>query len=486
MRPAASFASYVLVAAQAIVLGSFARPAMAAPAAVADAGQKGPYEVGFTSWVVTDPSRPGDGVVFENRPVTVFVWYPVDPGTITASSPEAMYPLDPPYGHLPAYPASAWAPYGFDRAYQEPAPSARGPFPLLVLSPGWTGAAWSQMPLATRLASHGIVVAVTGHVFDSIWEWEPALDMPGLLTHHILGVVSYHRPRDMSFALSDLLAKNATPGHLLEGTIHPDQIAAGGHSLGGYAAITLVTGDDSVCDTLYGYDLYDPPDWTCTPTPADPRIKALVTLDPSSWIMHFSEMARVQIPVLALNQEWNSLTAQVALGMVPPQWQSWGARPHAAYSGRPSYRVELLGSSHGTFGDGCNTARFVTDNGLAESVFEMPHDWDWVAFACDPIPGIQPIPSAVANRIIAQYAVAFVKTVLAGDRGYQAMLTPGWALTHEPYIELFVAEPRSPHSIADDWPSWFTYFIHQPGSAQARGVTEPTERMLIPRHRLPF
>ena len=50
---------------------------------------------------------------------------------------------------------------------------------------------------------------------------------------------------------------------------------------------------------------------------------------------------------------------------------------------------------------------------------------------------------------------------------------PGWALTQEQYIEFFVTEKRNPQSIDEDWPSDFVYFMHQPGSAQARGPKDP-------------
>ena len=39
--------------------------------------------------------------------------------------------------------SSEWEAQGIDWAYQAPAPSAQGPFPLVMFSPGWGGAAWS-------------------------------------------------------------------------------------------------------------------------------------------------------------------------------------------------------------------------------------------------------------------------------------------------------------------------------------------------------
>jgi hypothetical protein len=68
--------------------------------------------------------------------------------------------------------------------------------------------------------------------------------------------------------------------------------------------------------------------------------------------------------------------------------------------------------------------------------------------------------------------LAFLKTNLAGERGYQDMLTPGWAVSKEQVVEFFVTEKRNPNSIDEDWPDQFVYFLHQPGSVQARGPKE--------------
>jgi hypothetical protein len=78
-----------------------------------------------------------------------------------------------------------------------------------------------------------------------------------------------------------------------------------------------------------------------------------------------------------------------------------------------------------------------------------------------------------SNRLMAKYAIAFLRTVLARESGYQNILTPGYALTREQYIEFFVTEKRNPNSISENWPSWpdlKTYFMHQPGSWMAKAA----------------
>lgn len=450
-------------------LALFTTPAFAAPGAVADAGQKGPYQVGFTYFMLTDASRPGDGSTYAHRPIPVYVWYPVDPATISASTPEASYPMDPLYHQVPPFPASLWTQYGVDKAYQEPAPSKSGPFPVVVLSPGFGGSAWFHLPVAARLASHGIVVAVPYHAGDQFWPWEPPYDN--------VAVASYNRPRDMSFVLTDLLTRNQTAGNLLAGTIDADQVIASGWSLGGYGAITLAAGDDSVCDTLYGFDVTDPPAWTCAPSPPDPRFKAIIPLDGSGWILHFNELSRVTVPALGLSQEWSGLLAQVEAGAIPAGFEAWAARQHAAYSGHPAYRVEIVNSFHWTFGDVCDGYDLLVQQGVIPAAAIQP----LVDAYCTPY-----ISGAVANPIISKYMIAFIKTEIEHVTGYQALMTPGYALTQEAgLVEFFVTEKRSPQSISQDWPNDFIYFVHQPGSTEARAAKEPAQRMAVPRFSVP-
>lgn len=432
------------------VLLVLAAPALAAR--VPDPGQKGPFEVGLTSYLLTDAARDGDGLTYPHRPIPVYVWYPVDPATIGGSTPEAVYALDPLYAVVPNAVSSDFEKYGLDRAYQEPAPSSRKPFPLLMFSPGWGAAAWLHASVGVRLASHGFVVAVVYHFGDQWWPWEPPFDP--------LAVASFNRPRDVSFALTDLLQKSSTPAHLLRGLIRPDQVAAGGWSLGGYASMVLAAGDDSVCDTLYGIpDLEDPPDWTCAPSLPDPRIKAIVPQDGSNQVLHFAELARVRVPAMGLGEEWNMVT-------------DWQARQHAAFSGHPSYRVDVFNTNHQSFSDLCEGFQVMGDLGLLDSGSLS----FLLGLYCDGF-----TPSAEVHRLVNQYTIAFLKTNLAREPGYHDILTPGWALTKEQVIEFFVTERKSPRSIDADWPDLFVYFPHQPGSAQARAEKNPKATRPVPR-----
>jgi hypothetical protein len=60
-----------------------------------------------------------------------------------------------------------------------------------------------------------------------------------------------------------------------------------------------------------------------------------------------------------------------------------------------------------------------------------------------------------------RYAVAFLTTELAGDQAYKNLLTPGWAVSREPFAMFFKQEKKNGQSPPpdDDFPdeSWFHF-----------------------------
>src|ERR1035437_188192 len=100
--------------------------------------------------------------------------------------------------------------------------------------------------------------------------------------------------------------KNRTRRELLFHTIDSDRIAASGHSIGGYATYALAGGDKLVCDALwpvvYGQDTLPYPPSTCVPTLPDDRIKTMISLDGSSQMMRYRELARISMPSLIMGE----------------------------------------------------------------------------------------------------------------------------------------------------------------------------------------
>ncbi|MBL7223159.1 MAG: alpha/beta fold hydrolase [Candidatus Brocadiae bacterium] len=399
-----SFALGVLVAFSFVVSTASAKR-------VADPGQRGPYEVGFTCFLLVDGSRDTDSG-FGGRPIPVYMWYPVDCADIHGETPEAAYPLDAYYGFLPPAGSSSVELYGLDRAYHEPRPSSDAPFPLVVFSPGWGHTSLSHVSIGTRLASHGIAVAIVTHYGDGALPWDPF--------HHV-AVASVNRPLDLSFALDRVLDRNGSQGDLLYGVVNPRQVAAAGWSLGGYAALALAGGDDMVCDAFLDPAFVEqygpPPPQTCVPALPDPRFKAVVSLDGSSHLLRLDELARITAPTMLIGQE--------------PETASDGqARAHAAIRAHPCYRVDVINSIHWSFSDMYEAYQVLRDMGI------YPPEFVEEVLA----PFSDAIPSLTAHQLVNKYMIAFLKTQLEGDRGYQRILTRGWAITREPDIEFFVTE----------------------------------------------
>jgi predicted dienelactone hydrolase len=427
-------------------------------------GLPGPYAVGFTSYILVDESRPG-AAGYDHRPIPLYLWYPADKAALAPAAPEAVYPLEMLYRPDLKSPSSEWEAMGYDHAYQDPAPSSNGPFPLVLLSTGWGPHPWSYVNLATRLASHGFVVAVPYHTGDQFLSWEPA--------DH-LALALWNRPRDISFALTHLLDRSATPADAFFGVIDPDRVVAGGHSLGGYATLTLAGGDDTtwdyaVTDPESSMDPPIPEDVPHTPSLPDPRVKALVLLDAANQELRIHELERVQLPALSLNEEWDAIT------QMDPAMTSWQARQHAALSGQPSYRVDVGGTRHWAFSDGCDGFTIMDRHGIQTAWGTNDEVRSWVCVGM--------MPSAKSRAIVSRYVLAFLKTQLLGQTGYEQMFTPGWALTTETTTEFFVTEKGRPKAGDGEWPEFSIYFQHQPGSPQFRMEKKVTGPSPLSRHR---
>jgi hypothetical protein len=169
---------------------------------------------------------------------------------------------------------------------------------------------------------------------------------------------------------------------------------------------------------------------------------------------------------MGMGEEWSTLAARSSLGA------SWQARQHAAFQGHPNYRVDVSGTIHESFSDSCEDIPMLGDLGV--------FDQDFVA-ALEQLLCTNSTPSSEAHRLVTMYLVAFLKTNLAGESGYESILTPGYALSREPLVEFFVTEKRNPNAIDQDWPGTFTYFMHQPGGEQARAEKDPKSVIRVPR-----
>ncbi len=389
-----------------------------------DLTKVGPYAVGHVSYMLSDTT------VYA-RPVAVSVWYPVDSATITSATPPAQYPLDPWSNNLPVSTSTDWEALGYDRAYEAPTPSANGPFPLVMLSPGITCDNWLYLYIGTRLASHGYVVAAADHANDGQWPWSSMEDW---------AVAMFNRPRDISFAITELLLKNNTIGERLNGLINPSSIAMSGHSLGGYAAYALTGGDDEVCDTMwpakYASESLPYPQTACAPTLPDRRIRSAIYLDGSSQLMRFDEMARISVPSLIIGE-----TIEHTMSYNPnppdPNLGRWIARPHAAINRSDSYRIDVTIANHFSFTTWCDAIRVMSSLGVdmnTASPTQNLNTWPCVASG-----GFDPANNPATRQIVTTYMLAFLDTYFGREDVFW-MLTSSYASQYQPNVEFFDSE----------------------------------------------
>jgi predicted dienelactone hydrolase len=428
-----------------------------------DPGQLGPYAIGHTNYLMVDKDA-------GNRPVFFSVWYPADARDIDSSPPPAEYPTDP-YSELdnataflsPTY-STDWEKLGYDRAYEGPAVSTDGPFPLLTVSHAWGCDYWFHIFIGTRLASHGYVVAAIEHWADGQWPWSLSDD---LLT------VMFNRPRDVSFAITQLLAKNRTPGELLFRAIDPERIAASGHSIGGYATYTLAGGDDLVCDALYpaiwGLDTLPYPADTCVPTPRDRRIKAMISLDGSSWALHYRELARISVPSLIMGDTVDQSEVIDPNGDL----RDWMARPHAAINRDDSYRVDVNGANHYSYTNYCDALQVWFNLGWITSDELTAGETSWPCASTGWFPVT--ISSADGHEVVTKYMISLLDLYLGGpnksERLDRWILTPEYALSHTPTVQFFDSEVCQ--AVLPD-NSYFMYRAYQVSSECDVAQKDPT------------
>jgi hypothetical protein len=276
--------------------------------------------------------------------------------------------------------------------------------------------------------------------------------------------IMVNRPRDISFIISQLLINNWTQGELLFQKIDPEKIAASGHSIGGYATYAITGGDDLVCDALWpaivGSETLPYPPSTCVATVPDRRIKTLVSLDGSSQMLRYHELARISLPSLIMGE---TVDQSVELGTLagmpdPTQLRDWIARPHAAIDHIDSYRVDVNGTNHYSFTNYCDAAQVFFNLGLISSDGQTGwlSSWPCTNTGLDAVT----ISSADEHEVVTKYMIAFLDIYFHNPNSAPWLdlwiLTPEYALTHTPTVQFFNSEGC--HAALPD----HTYFRYQP------------------------
>ncbi|KJG39771.1 lipoprotein signal peptide [Photobacterium angustum] len=208
------------------------------------------YSVGFTQITLTDTSR---------RQLATTIWYPT-----RNTSGIALI------GDNPAF---------IGTQVVKNAEIQSGTFPVVLISHGYRGNWRNQNWLATNLASRGYIVATADHPGTSSFDHSP-----------MQAAKWWERPRDISRILDYLLTENSW-----KRSANADNIAAIGHSLGGWTVMQLA-GAKIHRPTFEANCLIYPNPRTCglakelgldkaqTEEPnkkdlSDPRIKRVISLD---------------------------------------------------------------------------------------------------------------------------------------------------------------------------------------------------------------
>jgi len=257
----------------------------------------------------------------------------------------------------------------------------------------------------------------------------------------------------VSFAITQLLARSTIAGELMYGIIDRKKIAVSGHSLGGYAAFALAGRDKLVCDTLYpvlgGVENWPYPPETCVSIPPDPRVRAMITLDGSSWGLKYHELQKINVPTLIMGE---TVEQSEMLGL-----RDWIARPHAAINRPDSYRVDVNGTNHLSYTGNCDTAEVWFNLGWisGEDLYNWQNSWPCASTGFNPAT----ISSVEAHATVTKYMVAFLDLYF----GHPSLLdrwvmTPAYALNHTPTVQ-FIDSESCQASLSG--PDYFSYRPYQ-------------------------
>ncbi|EDM78384.1 dienelactone hydrolase-like protein [Plesiocystis pacifica SIR-1] len=206
-----------------------------------------------------------------------------------------------------------------------------GPYPLVVLSHGFSGNPEWYRTLAEHLASHGFFVLAPEHA-ESDWFTDV---VPATLS----------RPAEVSATL-DFAEAGAFASH-----IDTEAVAVVGHSYGGYTALALAGAQmdlEGFAERCEGVEDEFSAAYFCTtfldqqdalagaPSLADPRVDAVVSLAGDAYLFGPSGLEAVTIPVMALGGTADTGT--------PWDWGTQLTFDHVSSSER--YLVGLEGGEH--------------------------------------------------------------------------------------------------------------------------------------------
>jgi predicted dienelactone hydrolase len=354
--------------------------ALAAPADRAALLAQGPYTIGYRTQSVT--YRPAG--VDADRTLHVEVWYPAQPGT----GADTVYRV----GGVLAVPRPGPR---FDAEVL-----AQGSFPVVVYSHGSSGVGLAAFSYGEYLASWGFIVLAPDHTGNTTLDPSNPVALDYLV-----------RPQDLSATLDAVLGSGPLAGRT------SGDVAAIGHSFGGYTALSLL---GARVDTSLMATWGAGPPGPCEQIPepgscevladpeasaklaagfADPRIEVVVAQTPVAMVFAAGQLAALEKPVMLMTARRDATLPWAVHGS--PAWDR--------LDGAADVWVDLENGGHYSVLAICD---FVAP-ALLDS-FGLNVTGDGCSASFTPLAEIVPVVTA--------YAHAYVRLHALGETRWQAAL----------------------------------------------------------------
>jgi predicted dienelactone hydrolase len=199
----------------------------------------------------------------------------------------------------------------------------RSPAPLVVISHGLGSDRATFGYLAKHLASHGYAIAVMEHPGSNAGQIQSLIN--GRADEVAEPTEFVDRPRDVSYML-DVLAQDVT----LNARLNAQQVTVIGQSFGGYTALALggaqldpktIAQDCATLERTWNVSLF----LQCQisrvkPLPTnlrDPRVKAVMAINPIASAVFGSGMAQLQVPTLIVAGDSDTIAPALSEQVLP-------------------------------------------------------------------------------------------------------------------------------------------------------------------------
>ena len=354
---------------------------------------RGPHAVGMREYKIESET-----------PLEIVMWYPA---SVDRNEKKISYPykikMGKPLGKV------SIASYSGQAALNAAQYLSANPYPLVILSPGFSIGSTAYAWIAEHLASYGFVVISPEHIENLDPEnqlWQAAITRP----QDILKVFAY-------------IDEEVKPGGSLEGLANPDLAAVIGHSYGGYTALTAagaqIDTDSFDAHCRNAIDTEVPGAWLCEmllphmadmaglagldaipdglwPARADSRVDAIVSMAGDAFFFGQDGISKIDVPVMAIGGTADKDSPYM-----------WGTYPTYEYAGsQRKVRIALDGAEHMIFTDSCQTIPlYIT---LLSDEFCADTSWNRTR----------------AHELTQHFTTAFLLAELKGDSNAAEALAP--------------------------------------------------------------